>query len=328
MLSMDSLRVFVVAAEMENFSRAAKRLNMSQPAVSQHIQSLESQLGIKLFERHGRRIRLSAEGETLLPLARDLLRASKHMEEIASNLSGQVVGHLYVGCSTTSGKYVLPRLLARYREQYPLVKGEVKVGRRDQVIEWLQSGEVDVAISSEQIHRSGIHYRRFFEDEIVLIVPITHPWAQQESIAPTDLYGERFVMREVTSGTYLALKEALDQVGVDVEQLERVLTLWNSEAIIMAVEEGIGLGFVPRVAAERCAALGRVKIIQLEGLAMKRWLYLAYNSSRPKTPALHAFCEFMESMDPECVCLRPAWHSPLWYEAVQNATTEEENVSV
>jgi|AMFO01.1.fsa_nt_gi Transcriptional regulator len=317
MLSMDSLRVFVAAAETENFSRAAKRLSMSQPAVSQHVQSLESQLGVQLFERHGRRIRLSAEGETLLPLARDLLRASKHIEEIASNLSGQVVGHLYVGCSTTSGKYVLPRLLARYRERYPLVKGEVKVGSRTQVLEWLQSGEVDIIVTSEQIHRSGIHYRRFFEDEIVLVVPVNHPWAQRGSVPPSDLYGERFVMREMTSGTYMALKEELDQAGIDVEQLERVLTLWNSEAIIMAVEEGIGLGFVPRVAAERCAALGSVKILTLDGVPMKRWLYLGYSGTRPKTPALHAFCDFMESIDPECTCLRPAWHSPLWYEATE-----------
>ncbi len=305
MLPLESLHVFVVAAELENFSRAARRLHLSQPAVSQHIQALEKRLGVQLFERNGRRVRLSAAGETLLPLARDLIRASKQLEEVAFTLSGEVVGHLIVGCSTTSGKYVLPPLLAKFRRRYPLVKGTVRVGMRNQVIDWLQAGEVDLAITSERINRSGIHYRQFFEDEIVLIVPKGHPWAEKGTIPPEALYEEQFIMREPVSGTYMAVVEALDEVGIDVERLERVLTLGNSEAIIMAVEEGIGLGFVPRVAAERCLALGRIAVVQLEGVNMRRWLYIAYNGMRAKTPALNAFCEFMEELDPAYTCADP-----------------------
>lgn len=314
MFSLDSLRVFVVAAETENFSRAARRLHMSQPAVSQHIQALEKHLGISLFERHGRRIRLSPEGEALLPLARDLLRASKHMEEVAFTLSGKIVGHLVVGCSTASGKYVLPRLLAMYRQKYPLVKVTVRVAPREQVVEWLLAGEADMGIMSARPQRRRLHYRRFFEDEIVLVVPVHHPWAERISISPHELYRERYVMREPTSGTYMAVKEALDLVGMDVEQLETVLTLGNSEAVIMAVEEGIGLGFVSRVAAERCVALGRVRILPIEGVTMKRWLYLAYSSGLPNTPALHAFCQFLEMIDPNHECIYPRWPTARWDE--------------
>ncbi len=315
MLSLDSLHVFVVAAETENFSRAARRLHMSQPAVSQHIQALEKHLGVSLFERHGRRIRLSPEGETLLPLARELLRAGKHMEEVAFTLSGKIVGHLVVGCSTTSGKYVLPRLLAMYRQKYPLVKVTVRVAPREQVVEWLLSGEVDMGIMSARLQRRRLHYRRFFEDEIVLVVPVHHPWAERPSITPQELYQERYVMREPTSGTYMAVKEALDLVGMDVEQLETVLTLGNSEAVIMAVEEGIGLGFVSRMAAERCVALGRVRILPIEGVTMKRWIYLAYSSGLPNTPALHAFCQFLEMIDPNHECIYPQWRTLQWDES-------------
>lgn len=305
MLNLDSLHVFVVAAETENFSRAAKRLHMSQPAVSQHIQALEHQLGVLLFDRHGRHIKLSPAGEALLPLIRNLIRSSRQVEEAAMALSGQVVGHLTIGCSTTSGRYVLPRLLARYREQYPLVRVRVKVGLRSQVIDGLLTGDVDVAVTSERVERSALHYRRFFQDEIVLIVPAGHPWARRESVYPNELYQERFIMREPTSGTYMALVEGLDHVGVDVNRLEIVLTLENSEAIIMAVEEGIGLGFVPRVAAERCLALGRVKVVPLEGVEMKRWLYIAINSALPQTSACRAFHEFMETVTPNNLCLIP-----------------------
>jgi DNA-binding transcriptional LysR family regulator len=297
-LNPDSLQVFVVAAETENFSLTAQRLHMSQPAVSQHISALEKRLGVLLFERRGRRIKLSATGKTLLPLVQDLLRAHKRVEEVALALSGEVVGHLVIGCSTTSGKYVLPWLLARYRERHPLVRGTIRVGLRPQVIDWLLSGEVDLGITSERVQRSGLHYCRFFEDEIVLVVPTGHPWAQRESVHPLELYEERFIMREPTSGTHMALVEGLDQVGVDVDRLETVLVVGNSEAILLAVEEGIGLGFVPRVAAKRCTALGRVKIVPLEGLSMTRWLYIAYNLALPQTPAQRAFWEFMQEIHP------------------------------
>jgi len=302
-LNPDSLQVFAVAAETENFSLTAQRLHMSQPAVSQHIGALEKRFGVQLFERHGRRIKLSATGKTLLPLVQELLRAHKRVEEVALALSGEVVGHLVIGCSTTSGKYVLPWLLARYRERYPLVRGTIRVGLRSQVIDWLLSGEVDLGVTSERVQRTGLHYCRFFEDEIVLVVPSGHPWAQKGSISPFELYQERFIMREPTSGTHMALLEGLDQAGVDVDRLETVLVVGNSEAILLAVEEGIGLGFVPRVAAERCIALGRVDIVPLEGLSMKRWLYIAYNLNLPQTPARRAFCEFMQEVNPDVPCI-------------------------
>jgi len=317
MLNLENLCVFAAAAETENFSEAARRLHMSQPAVSQHIQALEHRLGVALFERRGRRVRLSPVGETLLPMVLDLIRASKQVEERALSLTGEVVGHLTIGCSTTSGKYLLPRLLARYRERYPLVRAHVKMGQRGQVLEWLLSGDVDWAVTSERVERMHLHYRRFFEDEIVLVVPVTHPWASRTSVHPEELYQERFVMREASSGTHMALVDGLDQAGVDVSQLEVVLTLGNSEAILVAVEEGIGLGFVPRVAVERCLALERLRIMPIDGLEMKRWLYIGHNATTPQTPAQRAFREFLAETDPEGPCVTspspPAlkWKSPV-----------------
>lgn len=293
MLNLDDLRIFIVAAETENFTRAAELLHLSQPAVSQHVQGLEQRLGIQLFDRNGRRISISAAGQAFLPLARDLINRSRQVEEAALVLKGEVTGLLTIGCSTTSGKYVLPRLLARYREHYPMVRATVKIGARHQVIDWLLAGAVDVGVASERVERGGLSYQRFFEDEIVLVVPASHPWASQASISPARLQRERFVMREPEAGTNLTVLEALALAGVDVDSLEVVLTLENSEAIVMAVEEEIGLGFVPRVAVERFIALGRVAMLQVEGLDLRRWLYMIDNQHRPRTPAIRAFWEYM-----------------------------------
>jgi len=305
MLSIDSLHVFAIAAETENFSRAALRLHMSQPAVSQHIQNLEGHLGVLLFERRGKRISLSAAGQTLLPMIQGLIRNCRQVEEAAMGLTGEVVGYLTIGCSTTSGKYLLPRLLARYREQYPLMRATVQVGSRAQALEWLTGGEIDVAVTSERVQRGGLLYRRFFEDEIVLIAPIGHPWAERELIQPDELYQERFILRESTSGTHQALREGLDEVGIDITRLETVLVLGNSEAAVMAVEEGIGLSFVPRVIAQRCLALSRARIVQVEGLDMRRWLYLGSNFQQPQSPGIHAFWELIDKLPPNSPLICP-----------------------
>ena len=106
-------------------------------------------------------------------------------------------------------------------------------------------------------------------------------------------------MREPSSGTYLAVAEALSQAGVEVERLEAVLILANAEAIILAIEEGIGLGFVSRIAAQRCARLGRVQLIALEGVVITRWLYLLRHTHHPQSPAARAFWGFVEEALPE-----------------------------
>lgn len=294
MLDLASLQIFVVAAETENFTRSAQRLHMSQPAVSQHIQALEQHLGVPLFERNGRRISLSPAGEALLPLVQDLMRTCRQVEDAAHTLAGEVAGRLTLGCSTSSGKYLVPQILARYRERYPLVSAAVKVGARSQVLEWLLSGVVDIAVTSDRVQRAGLHFRRFFEDEIVLVAPADHPWVARKSVMAKELYQERFVLREMSSGTQMTLVETLDQVGVDYDRLETVLVLDNSEAILMAVEEHIGLGFVPRVTVERAFSMGRLKIVDIEGVSMKRWLYLVDNSQITHSPAANAFWAFVD----------------------------------
>ena len=112
MLDTHRLRVFLIAAETLNFSVAAKRLHLTQPSVSQHIQALEQKFGTDLFVRSGRRLCLTEAGAVLVPMAEKMVSMAMHAQEVMSNLKGEVHGHLQVGCSTTPGKYMLPKLLS------------------------------------------------------------------------------------------------------------------------------------------------------------------------------------------------------------------------
>ena len=295
MLDWHDLQVFIVAAELENFSAAAHELHLSQPAVTQRIQSLEKQLAVSLFDRQGRHVKLSEAGAYLLPKAKDLIRRCKRTEEMMHSLRNEVIGHLEIGCSTTTGKYLLPPLMAHFCEKYPGVKATIRVGSRRRVLDLLAANKVNLAFTSVMSPQRDIRYHRFIQDQVVLIAPQKHPWSQKEAIRPEDLLQERLILREEGSGTYLAMKNALARHDISVDELQTVMTVGNSEAIILAVEEGIGVGFVPELAAKRCIRLGNIQIIPIVDMPMNHTIWMAENVMQPATAAQLHFMKLLQA---------------------------------
>ncbi len=299
MLNLHELNVFVEAALAQNFSVAARRLYLSQPAVSLHIGNLEKQLGIELFHRNGRTIQLSDAGRVLLPMAQDALRHGKHIEETMSGLRGVVTGDLTIACSTTVGKYVLPRLVAGFRHCYPQVRVSVNLTSRRLAIEWLLAGRSELAVAGGRANHAELAYEPLVRDNIVLIVAADHPWADGRVVAPVDLLGEPFILRESTAASNEVLAEGLASHGLEIGQLRTVLTLASAEAVEMSVEAGIGAAFVSRLAAARGLALGRVVEVPVEGLSLTRGIYLVRHLRRTATPLQQAFWDFALAAETE-----------------------------
>ncbi len=293
MLDIYELQVFLAAAEAGSFSEAGRRLQMSQPAVSMQIRSLEKRLGVKLFHRGGRHIRLSEIGHALVPLARDLVNLSIHAEETIASLKGEVIGMLKLGCSTTAGKYILPRLIARFIERYPGVQVACHVVPRGSALEMLQDGTAHLAISSLCEPSRTLDYRPLTCDPIVLIAPPDHPWAGRAAIPVEELREGRFIVRELNSGTQQAVAHALSQHNLSATALDTVMVLGNSEAIHMAVAEGIGVAFISRRAAEEGIQTGRVVEVRVEGLDIVQQLYMVRHAHRVATGAQTAFWDFV-----------------------------------
>ncbi len=293
MLNIHEMNVFLTAAETQNFSEAARQLHMTQPAVSMQIQSLEQRLGVNLFDRSGRRIQLSEAGETLMPMARELVDMSLRIEEAMMSLGGDVVGHLKLGCSTTAGKYILPQLIARFRRMHPRVQVTVYNSGRDQVMDMLCDGMTHISMISSLVSCRDAEFQPFFTDRAVLIVPIDHPWANRSRIEPQELREADFILRDDTAGTRQVMIEGLIEHGIHLDDLNVVMELGNAEAIEMAVEEGIGVSIVSRLVAQRGVDLGRIKMLEIEGLNLERKLYMAYNIRRAATSAQTEFWNFV-----------------------------------
>lgn len=293
MLDTHQLNVFLVAAETLNFTQAAQRLHMTQPSVSQHVQSLEQYFGTPLFRRVGRYVELSEAGMALVPLAEELVNRSVLIEETMKSLEGEIHGHLLVGCSTTPGKYILPQLLAGFHRSFPRVRVSCHVASQKESLQMVCDGDVHVALTSlPQTVCRDVEFLKFTTDEIVLIAPTSHPWAERGAIEPEDLYEADFILREEGSGTQTAVRQALTAIDVAEERLSNLLTLGSSEAIAMAVQEGLGVGFVSRIIVSRLTKSG-VAVISVRGLRIERDIFIGCHTRRPQTLAQAAFWQMI-----------------------------------
>lgn len=292
MVELSTLRVFLVAAEEKNFSQAAKRLHMSQSAVSQNIQAIEREYRVELFLRRGRSVELSEAGQAILPQAREVLRAARLLEDSLQEVNSQIGGELLIGCSTSAGKYLLPALLGSFQKEYPAVQPRVKIMGRDGVYERVINQTIPIGVASKLFEHRDIECQPLFDDRIILIVPIEHPWAAYGRALPDDLLDQPIIMREETSGTCETVLHGLKSYGITPDMLNVAMELGNPEAIEMAVERGAGIAFVSEMVAARGMTMRRIKRVEVQGLNLHRTVYMIRQVGYPFTRAQSLFWEF------------------------------------
>jgi DNA-binding transcriptional LysR family regulator len=295
MFNFSDLVVFLEAAECASFSAAGRKLHLSQPAISQKIDNLQKHFGTKLFIRVGRTMGLTESGQALRPMAKELLGVARRLEETMVSLQGEIVGEMTIGCSTASGKYLLPGLIASFRQKYPLVRINVNVTSRASVMRKLLEGDVALGISSKQIDHPDLKYQELFTDNVILIVPAGHPWSDYPTIYPDDILDEPIILREELAGTREVLFDSLRQQDIYPEMLNVVMELGDAEAIEMAVEEGIGVAFVSRLAAARGLDLGKVVEVRVAGMDLRWSIFIVRNSKIPPTRAQIEFWDFVQT---------------------------------
>lgn len=298
MIGARELEVFLAAAEYENFSIAARKLHMSQPSVSFQIQSLEQQLKVQLFQRIGHRIQLTQAGRDLLPIANEMMNLSSQIEEIMDDQQSDVTGSLTIGCTTTPGRYILPVLIGAFRQRFPGVRAFVETSTdRAAVEEKLLAKETQYAIFGLPPKSKKLECWSMFTDELVLIVPASHPWANRNEILPHELVEVDWVMRETGAATRQLIFSHLAEAGVDTDAINAVMQLGCPEAVIVAVENGCGISFVSQVAIQRSLKLGTIRTVPVQGISISRQIWMARNPNGAGTRVQRYFREFIESAD-------------------------------
>ena len=284
-LDLHKLRLFAAVAEQEHYSRAAEALGISQPALSVHVRDLERYLGVALFERSGRNVRLTDAGRLVQGYARRILALTVELDEAIDDLRGLRAGQLRIGASTTVGEYLLPATLGAFRRRYPGIGVAVEIANTARIIDRLRHGELHLGLVGEPLADPELEMTPYRDDELVLIVPPGHRWAGR-AVKLEELASEPLITREAGSATR-AVAEAV--LAAAEFQPRASLELGGTEALKGAVAAGLGVAFVSACAVERELAMGHLAKAAVAGLTIRRQFQIVRRRGHRLTAAETAF---------------------------------------
>lgn len=286
------LKVFRTLAEHLSFRRAGEALGLTQPAVTLQIKTLEEELAVRLLDRSDNRVSLTAAGRILLKHAHAIADQVAEAQEELAALNGDHAGELHVGASTSIAQYVLPCLLGQFQQQFPRVRMSVISGNTEEIVGQLLSERIEIGLIEGPALRRDVRTEPFLEDELVLVMPARHEWAARAFISVEQLKGQPLLLREHGSGTRRVLETALGKAGLKKRDLNVVMELDSTEAILSSVEANLGIGFVTHWAVVPRLPLGRIKTATVKGLRLPRHFSLLYQAGPKPVGIPGAFRRF------------------------------------
>ncbi len=281
------LESFLAVAREGSFSRAAVRIHLSQPTLSEHIHELEREVGARLFHRSGRRVTLTEAGRVFAPHAAHIVAAAGDARHAVADLGGLTQGTLLVGASTTPGIYVLPRVVAAFQQRHPGVTLTLSIANSRVIEERVRADELDLGVVGGHVLGPGERcLTAGLVDELVLIAAPRHPWTRSAPIRTRQLAEERLLIREPGSATRQVTERALQQAGIAPS---RTIELNHTEAIKQSVMAGLGVAFVSLHAVHGEVRARQLAIVPVRGLRIRRHFHVIQGEQRTLGARARAF---------------------------------------
>lgn len=285
-MNLHQLRIFTTVARLGSFSRAAEELSISQPSVSIQVADLERSLGVDLFEKLGKRIYLTEAGRILDEYARRMLGLAEEARIALEDIKGLHRGRLMVGATTTPGTYILPRVIAAFQERHPQVAVVLEIADAKRIQERLLRNEIDLGVVGWEVTAQDLRAEPFLDDELVLVASPSHPLATAGRAHAKGLRDHRLILRERGSGTREALEAALREAGVAIAPS---MELGTGEAVKEAVVAGLGVTIISRLAVAGDVHAGRLVIVPMPDLAIRRRFSFVYHRDKRFSQAITTF---------------------------------------
>lgn len=287
-ITLRQLEVFTEVLKSGSTTQASQQLALSQSAVSASLTDLESQLGVQLFDRVGKRLVTNEHGRLLYPRALSLLERATEVEQLfqAGN------GALRIAASTTIGNYILPKMLGHFHCDHPDIPLEMSIGNTEDVVKLVSEFRVDLGLIEGACQSSYLISQKWLLDEMVIFCSPLHPLANKQTVTLAQLQSAPWILRENGSGTRDVLNHLLfaSLPGYQIE-----MELGNSEAIKHAVMYGMGISCLSRRVIDEQLKSGILKEIKVEGLSLQRNLYLIYHRQKHVSDALKKLLSYCDA---------------------------------
>lgn len=283
------IRVFYAVAREKSFSRAAKKLLRTQPAVSMMVRRLENDLGEKLIDRSGRELILTDAGRIVLEFAHRFENLQRELENALAELRDNAAGRLIIGANESTTLYLL-RHLQRYRRTFPRVRVQVRRSLSSRIPEQLNDGDLELGVISYDPGDRRLHARVIYNDRLAFVVSPQHRLAGRDEVAIGELGMETFIAHNVTSPYREIVLREFQQQKV---QLNMDVEMPTVESIRKLVQRNEGVAFLPRMCVEQELEQGSLREIKISELNVERKIYLVYPAERTLSHAARAFLELV-----------------------------------
>ena len=284
-MDFDQLKTFLEVSRQKSFSRAAVKLLVTQPSISAQISSLEKAIGVRLFERGGGKVTLTAAGRVFEPFAEDCIMRLNHISITIADLERSPRGSLQISANDSTALYVLPTFFASFKKRYPRVSLNIIRAERAKTIESVLNREADFGVVSLPLNDPRLHIEVIHEDEWVLVMPMDHALAGSESVT----------LKQIAQHSLLVPKsgrrrEHLDYLFTQAGLRPKLaMELDSYELLKRLIIAGMGIGFLPRINVHAELRAGIVQTVPVEGIVIPRNLALISRTDRELTRAGHAF---------------------------------------
>lgn len=287
-LDISLLETFMLVADLGSFSGAARRLGLTQPAVSFQVKALEKELGADLIDRSHGKVVLTPAGRTAYAHAGKILADREEMIADIPRTTGEVAGRLRLGASTIPGEYLVPAMLAGFKTDYPGVTVTLEISDSHRIISMVEGEQVELGFVGSA-PGGTLTARKFGQDRLVLITPKRHKLSNRKKVKMSEIADERWITRSKSSGTRAKADEALAGAGLPREKLDVVCELGSAQAVLSAVAAGVGIALVSSIAAEEPSRSGLLSTLQVEDADLTREFYAVYDEGHRLSRAAEEF---------------------------------------
>ena len=284
--SLRQLEVFLATAHHQNITRAAAALAMSQSAASSALKELEQQFDIRLFDRVGKRLQLNELGRQLQPQAEALMAQARALQQDLDRHAD--AGPLQVGATLTIGNYLMVPLMARYMRAGGGARVALQVANTREIVERVAAFELDVGLIEGELLHESLQTSLWREDELVVFCAPDHPLARVATLSDQQLVAAAWILREPGSGTRQAFERALHGL---LPHLRVALELQHTEAIKRAVEAGLGLGCLSRIALQEAFRHGTLVPLAVPQRDFRRHFYIILHQHKYRSAGLNRWLE-------------------------------------
>jgi len=291
-MRLKDLETYLEVIQCGSFSEAAKKIGVSQSAVSQQITALEKEFSTNLIIRGIPGVlSLTPAGELFFAHAKNIFEEYQALHNDIAVIQNSVKGSLNLGASAIPGNYLLPEIILAFREQYPDVDIRLNVANTRDITRKIFNGECEIGFIGAAREHSGYQTKVWVEDRILLAVHPNHPFAKKKSISINDLRNQPLILREEGSSTRQTIERSLSECGLPISECKVVLVLGSTQGVYNAIKKGLGIGFISSFAS-KTDDLVEVKI---DDLLLTRNLYVVYDSERANTFLHQTFLEFIQT---------------------------------